>query len=556
MVAPNSINPSEPDHLTAQGLPEDRLLQVFELLANFGERNPLAPEFQELFASTLGKIFRAPAGGLLFIQDNTAGLTLHLSQEDRSYHHSKLKLDWEYGVLERTIVSGTRLVATYEPDKMDKGALGPAASLDLPAIICSPFVCGDQAIGALFLLNREDTLFQPGDPDLLDQIAGAAGHQIQRYLTTRDLQAGVEALEISRSQLLHSRNVLRALFDSFPDGLYIVDSDYILSAVNMQRAMQVQQHPNLLVGRTCYRALFDRDEPCPECRVMETLLHGSAPTRSRRDKDQAGEYLEWDIYSYPIFDGDGRVVQAILLERDITEQRRLELTLAQLEKLAAMGQWAASLAHEINNPLTAIIANAQLLKKEIPPEDDKHELVDLIARAGERANQVVRSLLDLARKEEFLFGPTDVNQTIQRALEYLQHELVVRSVNLVFDPAKALPLINASPDHLQGVWLNLLTNAMDSIAIDTIAGVHGEIGVQTRLEANEIFVTVSDNGEGIPAEKLAKIFEPFYTTKGPGHGTGLGLPVCQRIIKQHGGRILVDSHPDQGTRFTVILPVS
>jgi len=154
-----------------------------------------------------------------------------------------------------------------------------------------------------------------------------------------------------------------------------------------------------------------------------------------------------------------------------------------------------------------------------------------------------------------------VNQTIQRSLEYLQHELVVRSVNLVFDPAKALPLINASPDHLQGVWLNLLTNAMDSIAMDPIAmdpiaGVPGEIGVQTRLEANEIFVTVSDNGEGIPAEKLAKIFEPFYTTKAPGHGTGLGLPVCQRIIKQHGGRILVDSHPDQGTRFTVILPVS
>jgi two-component system NtrC family sensor kinase len=556
MVAPNSINPSEPDSMMSQGLPENRLLLALELLAMFGERNPLAPEFQDGLARTLGEIFRAPAAGLLFIMENSASLTLYISKDGNSIHHSKLKLDWENGVLERAIVSGSNLVASYEPDKMRIGALGPAASLELPAILCAPFACGDRASGALFLLNRADTPFQPSDPDLLDQIAGTAAHHIERYLTTRDLQAAVEALEISRSQLLHSRNVLRALFDSFPDGLYIVDREYMLSAVNMQRAMQVQQHPNLLVGRTCYRALFDRDDPCPECHVMETMRHGQALTRSRRDKDPEGEYLEWDIYSYPIADGEGRVVQAILLEQDITEQRRLELTLAQMEKLAAMGQWAASLAHEINNPLTAIIANAQLLKKEIPSEDDKHELVDLIARAGERANQVVRSLLDLARKEEFLFGPTDVNQTIQRSLEYLQHELVVRSVKLVFEPAEALPLINASPDHLQGVWLNLLTNAMDSIAMETLDGDSGEIGVRTRLEANEIYVTVSDNGEGIPAEKLARIFEPFYTTKAPGHGTGLGLPVCQRIIKQHGGRILVDSHPDHGTRFTVILPVS
>ncbi len=551
MVAPNSINPSEPDHLMAGGSPEDRFPLAFELLMKLGERNPLAPEFQELLASALGEIFHAPAAGLLFIQENSAGLTLYIASQDRCYHHDKLRLDWENGVLENALSSNTDLVAVYKLDSLGTEALEPAAGLELPTILGSPFTSSERVSGVLFLLNRADAPFQPSDQDLLAQITGAAAHHIQRYLTTRDLQAAVESLDISRSQLLHSRNVLRALFDSFPDGLYIIDSEYVLSAVNMQRAIQVQQHPNLLVGRYCYRALFDRDEPCPECRVMETLRHGQALTRSRRDKDSAGDYLEWDIYSYPIIDGEGQVVQAILLEQDITEQRRLELTLAQMEKLAAMGQWAASLAHEINNPLTAIIANAQLLKKEIPSEDDKHELVDLIARAGERANQVVRSLLDLARKEEFLFGPTDVNQTIQRSLEYLQHELVVRSVSLVFEPAQELPLINASPDHLQGVWLNLLTNAMDSFE-----GVPGEISVQTRSQSNEIFVTVSDNGEGIPEEKLAKIFEPFYTTKAPGHGTGLGLPVCQRIIKQHGGRILVDSHPDRGTRFTVILPVS
>jgi two-component system NtrC family sensor kinase len=319
--------------------------------------------------------------------------------------------------------------------------------------------------------------------------------------------------------------------------------------VNLQRARRAGRHPNLLVGGLCYQALFGSQSPCPECRVLETLHNGETTTRTRRDRHAGSEILEWDIYTYPILDGEGQVVQAIVLEQDITEKSRLELTLAQSEKLAAMGQWAASLAHEINNPLTAIIANAQLLKREIPPEDDKHELVDLIARAGERANHVVRNMLDLARKEEYMFGPTDINQTIRRSLEFVQHELAARAIHLVLELAEDLPLVNASPDHLQGVWLNLLTNAMDSID-----RVPGEIGLRTRAWGNGVHVVVQDNGQGMPPERLAHIFEPFYTTKAAGQGTGLGLPVCQRIIKQHGGRILVESQPGIGSQFTVILP--
>jgi two-component system NtrC family sensor kinase len=384
---------------------------------------------------------------------------------------------------------------------------------------------------------------------MLEWIANQTAENIHHQLTVRVLKAAAGSLRISRDQLLHSRNVLRALFDSFPDGLYIIDQQYQLTAVNMQRARRAGRHPNLLVGGRCYQILFNRKAPCPECHVLDTLKNGDTSTRTYRDKDMGGEILEWEIYTYPILDSESQVVQAIVLEQDITEKRRLELTLAQSEKLAAMGQWAASLAHEINNPLTAIIANAQLLKREIPPEDDKHELVDLIARAGERANHVVRNMLDLARKEEYMFGPTDINHTIRRSLEFLQHELAARSIHLFLESGEDLPLVNASPDHLQGVWLNLLTNAMDSI--DRVSG---EISLNTFARENEVYVVVEDNGQGIPPERLAHIFEPFYTTKAPGQGTGLGLPVCQRIIKQHGGRILVESQPGKGTKFTVILP--
>jgi signal transduction histidine kinase len=551
MVAPSSKHHGKADNPLPPGNPEARARLALELLAGFDEKNPLTPEFQEQFVNDVRSIFQTSAAGLLIIQDSSAELVLCAPELDTCLHFNTFAMDWDRGLLERAILSNLSLSISGDPDSIYLGALLPAANLNLPSIICAPVTSGEPVSGAVFLLYRTEIPVHTSDPPVLELIARAFGNHIQRYLNTRDLRAAVESLEISRSQLLHSRNVLRALFDSFPDGLYIIDREYILTAVNMQRAMRAHRHPNLLVGRHCYRALFGRDEPCLECRVRETLTQGEPFSRSRRDRVQEDEYLEWDIFSYPIHDGEGQVVQAILLEQDITEKRRLELTLAQSVKLAAMGQWAASLAHEINNPLTAIIANAQLLKREIPAQDDKHELVDLIARAGERANQVVRNLLDLARKEEFLFGPTDVNQTIQRSLDYLQHELVVRSINLVFEPAETLPLITASPDHLQSVWLNLLSNAMDSIE-----DMPGEIRLLTTQEANEIHAIVADNGKGIPADKLARIFEPFYTTKALGHGTGLGLAVCQRIIQQHGGRILVESLTGAGTQFTVILPVS
>ncbi len=386
---------------------------------------------------------------------------------------------------------------------------------------------------------------------MLSALASGISAQLHSQGIIQSLQAANAGLETSREQLLHSRNVLRALFDSFPDGIYIIDRDYQLTAVNVQRAQRIGKHPTALVGRICYQALYNRESPCAECRVWGTIYYGESTTQNRREKSLDGEIQEWELHSYPIRDSQERVVQAILLEQDITDNRRLELTLAQSEKLAAVGQWAASLAHEINNPLTAIIANAQLLEREIPEGDDLRELVDLISRAGERANQVVRNLLDLARKDEYLFGATDINQTIGRSLSLLQHEFAARDIDLVLDPGESLPPVQGSPDHLQSVWLNLLSNALDSVADQD-----GQVRVRTYLDGDEVCVLIADNGEGIPPEAIARIFEPFYTTKAAGHGTGLGLSVSQRIIGQHGGRILVESQPGAGTSFTVKLPVS
>jgi two-component system NtrC family sensor kinase len=260
--------------------------------------------------------------------------------------------------------------------------------------------------------------------------------------------------------------------------------------------------------------------------------------------------MEWEISTYPIRDESGEVVQAILLEQDVTEKRRLEATLAQSEKLAAVGQLAAGVAHEINNPLTAILANAQMLQRELPAQDDRQELVELITEAGHSATQVVRNLLDLAREEQYEFTPTNLNETIRRALALIQHETMHQPLQVSFIAADDLPLILGSQDHLTGVWINLITNA-----IDALEDKGGEIRILTLQAGDEVQVHVIDTGVGIPPESLSRIFEPFYTTKTTGRGTGLGLSICDRTVKLHGGRILVNSQLGKGTEFIVVLPV-
>jgi two-component system NtrC family sensor kinase len=418
------------------------------------------------------------------------------------------------------------------------------------SFLCAPLRSGDEPIGLLAMFNKLGGPFTPYDLELISLLATSMADAVYNKRLIQQMKLVNLDLKANREELLNSRNTLRALFDNLPASFYIVDLAYALRAINRSRARRAASRPNLLVGRCCYEALFGRISPCPECRVAETFRNARSVTRSLRLAESGGETKEWEISTYPILDESGAVVQVVLFEEDVTERRHLEANLAQSEKLAAVGQLAAGVAHEINNPLTAVIANAQLMQRSLSPDSEMQEAVELILIAGSRAAQVVRNLLDFARKEQYRFDRTDVNETIRRTLELVQHEVVSRSIDLKFDPDPDLPRIMASSDHLQGVWLNLLLNAFDALS-----GMPGEIWVTTRRQENEVQVVIEDTGKGIPPEILPRIFEPFFTTKLPGQGTGLGLSVCHQIIKQHNGQIHVESEVGHGTRFIITLPV-
>jgi two-component system NtrC family sensor kinase len=411
-----------------------------------------------------------------------------------------------------------------------------------------PLVVDGSAIGAIELGCEHQKL----DVDLLLVISKILAHNLSQSRLARQAEATIHEMQIFQGQLINSRNTLRAFIDSSPASFYIVDPGYNLIAINMSRSDLAGRLPQELVGEQCFAALYQHNEPCPGCRVAETFQDAQKTRRIEHRSYERGSGVEIEISTFPIWDNERQIVQVFLFEEDVTERQHLQASLAQSEKLAAVGQLAAGVAHEINNPLTAILANAQLIQRSLPAQaTEQLEMVDLIIQASERASQSVRDLLDFARRERYQIVPTDLNETIQRTLALMGPELGSRYISLQFDPAINLPVINASQDHLQGVWLNLLINAID--AIDQGPGV---ISIKSCKVDQSIQVSVTDSGEGIPADQISRIFEPFYTTKEPGHGTGLGLSVCHQIVTRHGGQIRVNSQVGEGTTFTVILPIS
>ncbi len=416
--------------------------------------------------------------------------------------------------------------------------------LTIESALMVPLMAKERLIGVIEAFNREGG-FGRSDLNLLRSLAAAVAVALENAHLFTDLQANQRRLQATAS-------TLQALFDGITDSLYIVDRQWHLIAVNRSCARQAEATPALLINQVCYRALYGRRAPCPDCQVGETLQRRQGAAWVERQRSQDGQFTEWELYTYPIADRTGQVRRVIVLRREVTEQRRLEASLAQAEKLAAIGQLAAGVAHEINNPLTAIIANAQFLREDLSPDEDAYQSAELIARAGERTARVVRRLLDFARQEEVEHQRVDINSSLREAMVLLDHQLSTAAIELVTRLEPDIASVRANADQVQNIWLNLLVNAKDALSNQPGAR---RIEVLSRQQGDQIEVSVTDNGPGIPTEQLPYLFHPFYTTKSPGQGTGLGLSTSYRVVEQLGGRIDIISAPGQGTTVTVVLPV-
>jgi len=240
------------------------------------------------------------------------------------------------------------------------------------------------------------------------------------------------------------------------------------------------------------------------------------------------------------------------LHAEMRKLQEMQAQLVQAEKLSAVGELVSGVAHELNNPLTAVMGYAELLKADLTDEDAKKD-VEQILRSAERSRRIVRNLLTFARRQKSETRVADINEIVQQAVELQSYQFRMDNVRVELDLAQDLPKTVADPSQLQQVLMNVLLNAQQAIRSVRDSGL---VRIATKLVSPDtIQIVISDDGPGIPPEILGRIFDPFFTTKDVGVGTGLGLSICYGIIREHGGRIFADSEPGSGATFTIELPV-
>src|SRR5213082_998101 len=242
---------------------------------------------------------------------------------------------------------------------------------------------------------------------------------------------------------------------------------------------------------------------------------------------------------------------ALVVFEDVTERLQLEEKLQQREKLSSIGLLAAGVAHEVNTPLTGVSSYTQMLLNMLPENDPKHALLEKVRRQADRATDIVNNLLNFSRTGSAAeFTTLDIHRVLDDTLQLLGPQLRRSQIEIVREYDEHLPPVHGNSVKLQQVFTNLILNARDSI----VNG-QGRIVLATHNgEEDLLTVEVADNGIGIDADDVAKIYDPFFTTKGVGRGTGLGLAVTYGIVQEHSGHISVSSTPGLGTTFRITLP--
>ncbi len=310
--------------------------------------------------------------------------------------------------------------------------------------------------------------------------------------------------------------------DALPLALCIIDARGLIVGANRALATLLETPDSRLVGQPWLAVL-----PPGWAGVVEAAL---TPGSGGSGDLQYGERtIHVSAVEVP-----GPSPSRVLVFEDQTQRRQLQQQLFQSEKMSAIGQLIAGVAHDLNNPLASVVGFADFLADapDVPPR--LREPVGVIRQEAERAAAIVRNLLDFARKQERRRRPVSLHRALEGCLALLRNEFLACRVETVLELDPDLPHILADPTELQQVFLNLLTNAAQAIAG---VGRPGRVTVRARASGGQVLVEVEDDGPGIPLPRLEQVFEPFFTTKPAGVGTGLGLSIAGGIVRELGGRI-------------------
>ena len=374
-----------------------------------------------------------------------------------------------------------------------------------------------------------------------------------------ELARGRERLQTAEEEIRIERDRLDLVLRNVPNPIIAVDNDNHIMSMNP--AAERLFKPTSATTRATHTALANDAR-------FTSFLAGLRldPAMSKRGEialtdPKSDDRLDMEVSATEIRDGRGAVMAIVSVMQDIgrlreLERRRLEQVLFDSEKLAATGRLAASIAHEINNPLEAVQNALYLLDRELGADAKHRQYLDIASRETQRMSRILRQMLGFYRQQEGM-REIDLNALVEEAGALVAKRLRERGIQIENQLDPVLPPIRASADQLKQVLLNLLLNAGDSMpkgGTITVA-THAGAGTETEVFGRDaVQIQVRDTGDGIPDEMIAQIFEPFFSTK-PGKGTGLGLWVSQGIVQSHGGTMRVRSRVGRGTTFLITLPV-
>ncbi len=373
------------------------------------------------------------------------------------------------------------------------------------------------------------------------------------YLASAELSADLAGEVAAQSREIEEhRRFTSLIIDTLPLGLYVVDRDYRIQSWNRKRETGTQ---GLRRGDVVGRPVFDvlTRQPAAQLRAeFDRVFETGEIQQMENEVTLAGATRFYRLSKIPMrLEGD-EITHVITIGEDVTEWHRVQGQILQSEKLAAIGQLAAGVMHEINNPLATIGACVAAIEGRLPAgADPTREYLEIIDREVDRCTRIVDGLLDFSHPKATPKQPVSLNTLVEETLFLLKHHERFKRLQVVSALAPGIPATVGSAEQLIQVLMALMLNALDAMEPG------GELTVRTGLgaRADEVMVEVEDTGVGIPRADQMKIFEPFYTTKPPGRGTGLGLSICYGIVADHRGRIEVDSAPGRGTTFRVYLPV-
>jgi PAS domain S-box-containing protein len=352
------------------------------------------------------------------------------------------------------------------------------------------------------------------------------------------------AIESARlyEQIALAEKELVNIFESIPDMVFFIGSDYRIRKINKAVSKRLGKQPEEIIGEKCYKVLHGMSGPWEECPHHKTIESNEEYVREVEDPYLGGTFIS---SSSPIFDMKGELIGTVHVLRDISELKRLQERLVMTERMAALGEVAAKVAHEIRNPLISVGGFARRLEKKL--NGNPKEYADIITKEVGRLEGILNEILGFVKEIRIVKEQVTSDSLVDDVMSLVQSDIEERGIVIVRESDGPIELY-VDPGRIKEAFLNILTNAIHAVESN------GTISIRTYREDTAAVIEIMDTGKGIDDETMPFIFDPFFTTKKI--GTGLGLSITHRIIEEHKGRIEVKSAPGTGTTFKLFIPVN